>query len=71
MPRLWLHRTGYRSFETYFCFLDFRGDFGVVWGCLGNIMVCFGILGSSWVLGLVCMVLFGWVFGLNLADSGV
>jgi len=36
MSRLWLHRTGYRSLETYFCFLDFTGVFGWFRGILGG-----------------------------------
>jgi len=35
MSLLWLHRTGYRSLETYFCFLGFKGVFWLFWGYLG------------------------------------
>jgi len=44
MPRLWLHRTGYRSLETYFCFLDFW----VILGVLGVLWWYLGIWGVGW-----------------------
>jgi len=53
LARLWLHRTGYRSLETYFCFLDFRGSFWLFGGSFGVVMVGFGgfwiLLGGMWL----------------------
>jgi len=49
MSRLWLHRTGYRSLETCFCFLDFRCCFGCYLGFLRvecGVMVLFGGVGG-------------------------
>jgi len=52
MSRLWLHRTGYRSLETDFCFLDFTGVFGWFRGILGGFvgLRCY-LVGFLWGVG--------------------
>jgi len=63
MSRLWLHRTGYRGLETYFCFLDFKVYFGCFRGVLGvlcGVKVFIWVLGGGWgVYGLVGVTIVG------------
>jgi len=77
MSRLWLHRTGYRSLETYFCFLDFKVYFGWFRGTLGilcGIKVLFLGWGFIMWLGvgfLACGCVLWWVLGQNGPILGV
>jgi len=59
MSRLWLHRTGYRSLETYFCFLDFWGYFGL----FGFFWCYYGVIWGFWDFGgVVCWYGGFWVW---------